>query len=330
MTFSVGYGPITVQRAADDPRQTEMIWQDALRNAREAEDAGFTSIWVGEHHFTPDGYLSGVFPFLGALAAATKRVLLGTKVLLAPLHHPIRVAEDAAAIQLLSGGRFVLGAAIGYREEEFEGLGVSLRDRRARLERFVRVCRAAWAGEPIPTGGDVRGSVDMPAVGAPIPIWLGGRAAPALRRVGRMADGYVAPVGPVGDLIAQVRAIDEASSEAGRHELPVASSSFVVLRGPGLGADRVRQRLDGLLGFYAQHKADDPYSRVGRPGRSQTMVIDGPPEEVATRLLEFKDAFPTRREHHHVVRIEFPGMTGDEVARSTAAFSERVLPELIA
>lgn len=328
MSFSIGYGPLTVQRGAEESRSNERLWADSLALAREAEEAGFDSIWVGEHHFTSDGYLSAVFPFLGALAATTDRVMLGTKVLLAPLHHPIRIAEDAAAVQVLSGGRMILGAAVGYREEEFEGFGISLAARASRMREAVKVLRSASAGEPVRIGSGSDRSVLVTPVSAPIPIWLGGAAPAALRRAGEMADGFIAPIGTPAELQAQVQMVDAAAAAVARKAPVVASSSFVVLRHPSLNAERTRQALEGLLGFYSQHKADDPRSRVGRLSDSLPAVIDGSPDEVARRLLEFRDVAGTDRTHHHVVRLEYPGMSRAESSAHLAAFAESVFPTI--
>ncbi len=329
MTFSVGFGPITVQAAEGDHREPAVLWAEGLEYARRAEQLGFDSVWVGEHHFTNDGYLPSVFPFLAAIAATTERVTIGSKVLLAPLHHPIRVAEDAAAVQLISRGRLVVGAAIGYRPEEFDGFGVPITQRARRLERMVAICRAAWTGSPVELENTATPSVTVyPTVGD-IPIWLGGRARAALARAGRIADGYIAPVGTIDDLTGQVAAVDAAAAETGRTtDLHIASSSFVVVRSAGSDGDSTRAALDRLLGFYQQVKAGDLSSRVGRSADSDPMVIDGPPAEVIRRLRRFADLLPESRSHHHIVRLEFPGMTSGEVHDHMRVFAEDVLPAL--
>jgi alkanesulfonate monooxygenase SsuD/methylene tetrahydromethanopterin reductase-like flavin-dependent oxidoreductase (luciferase family) len=317
--FLVGVGPITVQRGTLEPRGDEQLWADAIAGAGLAEELGFDSVWVGEHHFTTDGYLSAVFPMLAAIAATTERVALGTKVLLAPLHHPLRIAEDAAAVQAISRGRLILGSAIGYREEEFAGFGIPRAERVARLCAAIETCRAAWDG--------TSATVVRPRV-APIPVWLGGAAPAALHRAGALADGFVAPVGPVEDLREQLIAVDDAAAAAGRAAPPVASSSFVLLRHPDLDPRAQQAGLEQLLDGYQNYKADDPRSRVGRRSESEPMVIDGDAEQVTARLLEFRRATAVDRLHHHVVRLEFPGMDLDQVSATLTAFARDVLPKV--
>src|SRR5438067_9496 len=98
MALHIGYGLIAAQRPPFDQRPWSQVYAEALACAEAAEAAGFDTVWVTEHHFTADGYLSALFPMLGAMAARTSRVRLGTNVALAPLYQPLRLAEDAAAV----------------------------------------------------------------------------------------------------------------------------------------------------------------------------------------------------------------------------------------
>jgi alkanesulfonate monooxygenase SsuD/methylene tetrahydromethanopterin reductase-like flavin-dependent oxidoreductase (luciferase family) len=147
MALFIDYGLVTGQRAPEDLTPWTDVYDDVVAVAVAVETAGFDGLWVSEHHFTDDGYMSGLFPVLGALANATTSLTLGTNVALAPLYNPLRLAEDAAVVDLLSHGRFLLGLAIGYRDEEFSALGVRKRERVARLQECVEVCRKAWTGE---------------------------------------------------------------------------------------------------------------------------------------------------------------------------------------
>ena len=91
------------------------LYRDMFRQAERAEELGFDSLWLTEHHFTDDGYLPSMIPMASALAARTQRVTIGTYVLLVPFYHPVKLAEDAAVTDVISNGRLRLGFGLGYR-----------------------------------------------------------------------------------------------------------------------------------------------------------------------------------------------------------------------
>jgi alkanesulfonate monooxygenase SsuD/methylene tetrahydromethanopterin reductase-like flavin-dependent oxidoreductase (luciferase family) len=159
-----------------------------------AEQAGFDGVWASEHHIAEDGYLPSPLLALAAIAGATSRIRLGSGVALAPLWHPLRLAEDALTLQLLSGGRFVLGLGLGYRTAEYRAHGVPLSARGRLLEETVAVLRRLWDGEVLDLDderGRVEGVAVHPRSPVPIPVWLGGYAEPAVRRAARIADGFL-------------------------------------------------------------------------------------------------------------------------------------------
>src|SRR5246127_4556494 len=123
------------------------LYSEMFRQVEFVDQAGFDSIWLTEHHFTDDGYLAAIMPTLGAIAARTKRVSLGTYVLLAPFYHPLRLAEDTATIDVISHGRLRLGIGLGYRGEEFDGFGVARGERLGRTLETIEILKRAWTGE---------------------------------------------------------------------------------------------------------------------------------------------------------------------------------------
>jgi probable F420-dependent oxidoreductase len=166
------------------------IYRDSLEEIAAAEELGYHSAWLTEHHFCEDEYLPSVMPALAAVAARTRRIRLGPYVLLLPLYNPVRLAEDAAVVDVISNGRLDLAMGVGYREEEFAGLGVDRRKRGRRHDEATQIMLRAWADGPVDFDGEVFSVPDIEVtpkpVQRPIPIWLGGTSRPVLERIARL------------------------------------------------------------------------------------------------------------------------------------------------
>jgi alkanesulfonate monooxygenase SsuD/methylene tetrahydromethanopterin reductase-like flavin-dependent oxidoreductase (luciferase family) len=176
---------------------TAELYAETLDHIQAMEDLGFPLVWVTEHHFIEDEYLPSCLAFAAAIAARTKKVTIGTAVLLLPLHDAIRVAEDCAVVDQLSNGRLRLGVGLGYKIEEFETFGIPRKARKGRIEEGVEVIRAAWADGPVHYEGRhyrLNGVevTPKPAQRPGPPIWMGGRAEAPVRRAARMGDGLIA------------------------------------------------------------------------------------------------------------------------------------------
>ena len=152
-----------------------------LELCEEAELLGADSLWFSEHHGFEDGYLSQPLTFAAAAAARTTRVRLGTGILVAPLRKTVQLAEEAAVVDLISGGRLELGLGAGYRVPEFELFGTDFTARYRILDQQVSELRRLW--------GD-GGFTPAPAQKEP-PIWLGYQGPKGARRAGRMGEGLL-------------------------------------------------------------------------------------------------------------------------------------------
>ena len=207
--------------------------------ARILERAGFDSLWVIDHivmpriassryPFSDDGRIPWPprQPFLdaisasSAIAAVTTGPELGTAVMVLPLREPVTVAKQIATIDVLSGGRFVLGVGAGWLQEEIDALGVNFRNRGARLSEALALMRACWTGEPGRFDGKhyslPDGIMCFPRPLRQVPVLIGGNSAAAIRRSGLMGDGWLglAPVEFIRyDNVSQQRAHDSRSHE---------------------------------------------------------------------------------------------------------------------
>jgi alkanesulfonate monooxygenase SsuD/methylene tetrahydromethanopterin reductase-like flavin-dependent oxidoreductase (luciferase family) len=118
----------------------DRLYREILDQIAWGENNGFDDVWLSEHHFIEDGYLPSILPAAAAIAARTNRIRIASGVLLMPFHNPIRLAEDIATVDVISGGRFELGVGIGFKREEFAGFGVSSKERGARTDQSHRFC----------------------------------------------------------------------------------------------------------------------------------------------------------------------------------------------
>jgi probable F420-dependent oxidoreductase len=197
------------------------------RRAARAEAVGFEGLWVGDHVALPDTAPDpATEPRLEALtaltflAAATRTVRLGVGVLVLPQRQPVLLAKQLTSLDVLSGGRLIVGLGGGYVEQELGAFGVSLADRGAMTDEHVDALLALWAGQREFAGRWVRFS-GVRQTPAPVqrprpPLVVGGHARAALRRAVRVGDGWFGWELDVAQAAAAVRALDEQSAAAGR------------------------------------------------------------------------------------------------------------------
>jgi probable F420-dependent oxidoreductase len=314
-------------------------YRDAVPLAVAAEAAGFDSFWVTEHHGLPDGYLPSPLTLLAALAPATTRLELGTGLVLAPLHHPLRLAEDAVVVDRLSGGRLVLGLGLGYAEHEYRAFGVDPATRGSRLDALVGVLRSAWTGEPFTSEPlDLHDVRVTPTPARPIPIWLGGYAAAAVTRAGRLADGHLVGRGErhiVDAASAQLAAVRDPSDDTFTRAVNVTC----VLDAPGGGAASARAGFAAQQQVYESIQAGRPVyaGLVGDPGGATGLALGsvdayvqvaGDVDGVVTGLRAVLDGLRGWANVHLVLRLLFPEPDLDVQLTRLATFGAQVLPRL--
>lgn len=176
-------------------RPWEALYAETLDVIAETEAMGFGAAYLPEHHLADDGYLPAPFAMLAALAVKTRTMRLATGVALAPLYDPVRFAQDAAIIDILSNGRLDVGLGIGYRKRETAAFGVDFTRRGARFDEFLEIVTRLWAGDTVDFAGKhfaVQGArLSPPAPRGRVPLYIGGFSAKAIDRVARLGDGYV-------------------------------------------------------------------------------------------------------------------------------------------
>jgi probable F420-dependent oxidoreductase len=231
--------------------------------ARAAEAAGADDLWVSDHVLLPAGSTRPPERFheplvvLAWAAAVTERVGLGTSVLVAPYRPPVLVAKSFASLDSLSGGRVILGIGSGWMESEFDALGAPFRERGARTDETIRLCRALWAGAEDFEGRftrlrGVRLSPPPARPGGP-PIWVGGNSDAGIRRAVALGDGWHATTGRPERLAERLAVLDAALAAAGRSR-----SGFVVSVRTRARADAVAELAPRLRALGVGHLLVDP------------------------------------------------------------------------
>lgn len=333
--MQLGTGLFTCQHRPDDDRALADVYDEMLELGRTADEAGLDSVWVSEHHFQSDDYLSGVTPALGALAAVTDDVELGPCIALAPLYDAVRLAEDVATVDQTSGGRATCGLAIGSNPAEFEAFGVPPDERVARLEDAVRTLRAAWSPGPLdydPVFHDVSPSVDVtPKPAGDVPVMLGGAAKPAVRRAARIGDAWCAPsalsVESVERRVADIGRVRDEEGIGGDFDVYVLRHGFVAdSREAAWEAMR-----DGY--FYLQRRyreifGDESDCELSAEDRRdlRDRAIFGTPEQVAGELGAYREAVGD--DVHVILRTYFPGAGTDAMCECVERLGDEVRPAL--
>jgi len=299
----------------------------AIRDiAQAAEALGYDSVWVIDHVVIPVE-ISSRYPYnkdgtfatppqtryleplavLGFLAGCTQRVRLGIRVLVLPLRNPVLAAKVVATMDVLSGGRIDLGIGVGWMREEFEALGYDYFDRRgAVMDEQIQVMKAMWTQDVAAYDGEF---FHLPPVGShphPVqkphpPIWIGGDTPPAIRRAGRLADGW----------------------------LPLVSRAGYVLQPDALAAGLRRMRREAVragrdpagLSVLPTMGITLTDGRRGGKGDETRRPFSGRPDEIAADFARYRAAGAGR----------FAGAFGAATSASTLiaalrCFSEQVLP----
>jgi probable F420-dependent oxidoreductase len=210
--------------------------------AKFAEEVGFEGVMNADHAvypevvnapypYSPTGkpLMSPDWPYpdawitIMAMAAATTTLKLSTSVYVLPLRSPFEVAKATGTLAILSNNRFILGAGIGWMKDEFDIYGVDFRTRGKRMDETIEILRLLWAGGMVSYEGEIFGFPNLQIAPAPektVPIYLGGSSPAALRRIAKMADGFIGNGNMPDEVPGLIAEIQRLRAEAGRSHLP--------------------------------------------------------------------------------------------------------------
>jgi alkanesulfonate monooxygenase SsuD/methylene tetrahydromethanopterin reductase-like flavin-dependent oxidoreductase (luciferase family) len=333
------------------PIQGDHNYRDALEEVQYAEANGLDSVFLQEHHEAEvEQYWSDPLSVLSGFATVTERVDLGTAILLLPLYDPVRLAERGAILDGLSDGRFVLGAAVGYRPREFELYGVP-RDERGRIyEEYLRLVSRLWSEEQVTFEGEYCEVEEFHCTPRPVRsprprVWVGGYHDVVLDRTARLySDGLVDAWFP--------------GTQPDREGLAARRDRFEeMLTDRGADADEVDQPLfrDGVIaetteealelaheyivpGYESQYQGRG-HESSGRGDLGHDVIrgeyeprdlvedrfIVGDPDDWVSELRSYEDHLGA---DHVVARIYFEGMSHERVMDQLELLCREVAPNV--
>jgi len=339
MGLHLGIGLFTGQIPPGTSRTFHDEYRDTLELVKLVEVAGLDAAWVSEHHFSADGYLPSLVPMLAAFAAVTDRIQLGTGVVLAPFHDPIRLAEDLAVVDQLSGGRTIAGFGIGWREEEFRAFNIPTKERVRRMSEIIDILRLAWTEERVTYEGRHYRYKDVAVTPKPArvpPILVGGFVDSAVERAGLIGDGYISSRVPIERLSDALQMAADARQRAGHAGPPIAAvlQNAFVTDDPERDWPVVRNGIGHQLGTYSGWRAGTDVA--GRPlevmpppeEEIRRTTAFGTPAQVIEALRPIVEVLSRYPESHLVLRLYYPGMTADTAAAAIRSFATEVAPSL--
>lgn len=318
--FSVAdHYPNELERSAD------RFYHELLAQAQAADELGFESFWVAEHHFHEYGAIPRPAILLAAAAARTERIRLGAAVVVLPFDNPLRTAEDFAMVDTLSGGRLVLGVGSGYLRHEFEGFGIAPEEKRGRFDEGLDIVLKGWSGERFSHNGEHYQIQDVQLNILPLqrphpPLWVAILSNGAAYHVGRrgmpiMTIPY-ATTESFDELAAMTADFRRGFAESGRNQeeacvrfglhVYCAETTEQARAEAREAMDRyVRTRL------YAKHRSFEELIE-------KDLVAFGDPDEIARVMRRYEAAGLT----HMMAIMNFGGMPHENVLRSMALMAE--------
>jgi alkanesulfonate monooxygenase SsuD/methylene tetrahydromethanopterin reductase-like flavin-dependent oxidoreductase (luciferase family) len=325
----------TQHPAGDDPARR---FAETIEQVRLIRALGFDSIWGGEHHATPGYHYFPLFPLLHRLAAEADGLALGTDVILLPLHNPVEVAELGAFLDVITGGRFLLGVGLGYRAEEFALFGVPMAERVSRLVEGLEIIRRLWTEDAVTHHGRhwrfERTSIrPRPRQQPRTPILVGAQVPAGIARAARLADGWmVVPVPTVDEFAAQAAAFAAARTAAGLPPSRYVCRLLEVACGPDEDTT-LRRVAPYILEKYAAYLSWGIPGITVDPGAAPEIQLRrlaanrfavGSPDQVVDALVAQHRAGAT----HAVMRVSWPGMPQADILASLERLGRAVLPEV--
>lgn len=319
-----------------NPEQWHRPWNDIYDETLDivtwSETAGFDGAWLPEHHGADDGYLPTPSLLLAAMAARTSTLRIGAAVAIGPLYHPVRFAEECAVLDILSNGRLETGIGIGYRRREYDMYGEEFSRRGSRLDEFLHIVRALWAGETVSFAGRHYSVKDARITPAPprgrIPLYIGGFSNRALERVAAHADGYLGNE-EVCDLYLEKLRLHGKDPATAAVRIP--GLFLTVAEDPEEAREELAPYYHHVFSSYGAWMNEDNAIGMADPV-TQSMDLDAFKESGILQILTPEQAvghFRAMRERipvEHFMMLRPPGLPAERFVEYAQLFADKVAP----
>ncbi len=329
------FGLFALFQALSEDSASERL-DELIGQVRAARRYGFDSVLIGQHYLSSPYQMLQPMPLLGRIATEAEGLRIGSGIILLPLLNPVAVAEEAATMDVICGGRFILGVGLGYREAEDRAFGVAKAEKARRLEEALEVIKLLWKGQAVDFNGQFfqlkNATISVKPVQKPRPpIWIAANDDRAIVRAARLSDAWLAnPHASLTTLIRQVKIYRDALNEAGKpfpSEFPIIREAYIA-ENDRRAFDEARPYLEAKYKTYAawgQEKAfpeRDPLTRPLSELAGGRFVIGSP-----SRCIEDLAALAEKLGiSHMILRMSWPGMRHASVMESLRIFSEKVMP----
>jgi alkanesulfonate monooxygenase SsuD/methylene tetrahydromethanopterin reductase-like flavin-dependent oxidoreductase (luciferase family) len=299
---------------------------ELVEQVRVARDAGFASLLFPHHYLTAPLQMLQIGPMMAYLLREAEGMTIGGNILLLPLLNPVHVAEEAATLDVLSGGNFVLGVGLGYREGEFDAFGVSLKERAPRFSESIQLMRRLWSGERVTFEGrfyrvkDHGISLKPARPGGP-PVWVAGLVEAAVKRAARIGDAWlIANATTLGATEPLMRIYRDALRAAGKQvsEFPIARECYVGASN-ATAMEECRAALEYKYNSYAAWGMESPTANMSFEEMARDRFIIGDKVAVKEEIARWQERLGV---NHFVMRVQWPGLPHEKVLGSIRRLGE--------
>ena len=308
----------------------------ALAEMREqtrlARQSGFSSLWVPHHYLTQPMQMLAPIPMLSYLLRDAEGMTIGPNILIMPLLNPVHVAEDAVTLDLLSGGRYVLGIGVGYREAEFDTFKVPLKERAPRMDESIEIMRRLWTEDKVTYKGkiftlDNLGVGLKPARKGGPPIWVAGVVDVAVKRAARIGDAWlITNFAHLSVLEPQMKMYRETLAEVGKPyptDVPITRECYI---GPtrAKALEECKAALQYKYGAYSswgldkQSKGAESFEQPFEDFVKDRFII-GDKAFVKDEIQRYNELLGV---NHFLMRVQWPGLEQAKVLRTISTLGE--------